>query len=204
MREFIKLAIILATISSAASFTLALVYDTTREPIAHQQELQKRRAVNAVFPQFSTDNTTRIEMTSMCPEPEDPPGPCQEVFLIRQGTVVQGVAFQVVAQGYGGPIRIMVGATPDPTVSGIIILNHGETPGLGAGISNESFFHQFAGKNLRNTNWALHKKGGDIDQVSGATISSEAVTTAVHHGLQLFDHNRARVQGIGPGAAEGD
>ena len=202
MREFIRLALILAVISSVASFTLALVYDTTREPIAYQHEVQKKRAINAVFPQFAADNATRMDSFNLCPSPADPPGPCQEVYLITKDAAVEGVAFQVVAQGYAGPIRIMVGATPEPTVSGIIILNHGETPGLGAGISEDIFFQQFAGKNLGNTRWALRKKGGDIDQVSGATISSEAVTTAVHRGLQLFHDHRARLLDLDPGDPE--
>jgi electron transport complex protein RnfG len=99
----------------------------------------------------------------------------------------------VAPDGYSGNIEIMVGVDPAGAVTGIEILSHAETPGLGAKITQPAFKKQFVGKNLENADWRVKKDGGQFDQITGATISPRAVVGAVHRGLEFFAGHRDEI-----------
>ena len=78
-------------------------------------------------------------------------------------------------------------AISDGEITGIDILpGHGETPGLGARVDEDSFKEQFRGRSLNNSVWKVKKDGGNIDQISGATISPRGVAEAVKKGLEIY------------------
>ncbi len=112
------------------------------------------------------------------------------------GEQLAGVAFKVVApDGYSGNIFIMVGVDAGGTVTGIEILSHAETPGLGDKIEEGWFKEQFKQKNLDNADWRVKKDGGEFDQITGATISPRAIVGAVKDGLEFYrDHRQEIVQ----------
>jgi electron transport complex protein RnfG len=87
----------------------------------------------------------------------------------------------------------MMGVLPDGTLGGIEILSHAETPGLGSPITEERWKGIFKGRSLDNTDLRVKKDGGDIDQMTGATISPRAVTGAVKKGLEWFRDNRENI-----------
>lgn len=88
-----------------------------------------------------------------------------------------GYGFVATGNGYGGEISILVGLEDATTIKGIIILSNQETPGLGARIVEPVFTDQFIGLNIDDVN--LRDDGGQIDGISSASISSEAVVDAV-------------------------
>lgn len=88
-----------------------------------------------------------------------------------------GYAFLAVGAGYGGEISILVGLEDAETVKGIIILSLYETPGMGSRITDAEFLDQFIGLNINDV--SLSQDGGQIDGLTGATISSRAVVDAV-------------------------
>ena len=95
-----------------------------------------------------------------------------------------GYCFKVEPSGFGGKITVMVGVTTDGKVSGVKITNMSETPGLGAKANEEGWISQFGGK----TNGISVVKGGnakdnEINAISGATITSKAVTDGVNAAL---------------------
>ncbi len=97
---------------------------------------------------------------------------------------VIGYAFNAKAQGYGGDIELLVAlentdlSEDNIVIKGISVLSHTETPGLGAKIEEGSFLQQFEKTEVQNVRLAAN--GGEIDAISGATVSSEAVVDAVH------------------------
>lgn len=109
------------------------------------------------------------------------------VGLNDQGETL-GYLFCTEAKGYSGTINIMIGILKDSTISGIKILSHNETPGLGANIENKTFIKQFIKKaplngfNLKNNNQSLE----GVNAITGATISSNAVKDAVNKAIALF------------------
>jgi len=189
MKEsMIRMIIVLGTICFASGFGLAMVYEITKEPIAYQKKLEVIRSLTAVLPGMDIDPDNQFrDMTGKDGDPV-------RVFRSEDDDGVAGVAFQVIApDGYSGNIYIMMGVLPDGTLGGIEILSHAETPGLGSPITEESWKGTFRGRSLDNTDLRVKKDGGDIDQMTGATISPRAVTGAVKKGLEWFRDNRDKI-----------
>ena len=92
----------------------------------------------------------------------------------------------------------MLGVNPAGEITGIYILKHLETPGLGANIERPEFTEQFKGKSLANSklvrgNLAVTKDGGDIQALTGATISPRGVVQAVNWGLKVFEKHKGEI-----------
>lgn len=192
MRELFKLTVVLTVICSLAATALALVYTITKEPIAYQQRLKMLRAIGAVQPDYDNEPDQEfVDITGSMPTGGS--GAPARFYITKKGTTATGVVVVVSGVGYGGTIDVMLGLNPEGTITGIEVLRHSETPGLGAKITEEKFLQQFPSKNIKNTKWSLKKSGGDIDQISGATISPQAVVTAIQSGLTLFSDRRNEI-----------
>lgn len=193
MRELLKLTVVLTIICSAAATSLALVYNLTKDPIAYQRRLKKLNAIKAVQPDYDNEPDQDFVDLPMDKDNETP----TRFYITKKKGGVTGVAFTVSGAGYGGIIELMLGLTPEGTIAGVTILKHTETPGLGAKITEARFMEQFASKNLDNINWALKKDGGEIDQITGATISPQAVVKALHQGLVFFAGHKDEILNAG-------
>ena len=109
---------------------------------------------------------------------------------LRDGKLV-GVALEEQGKGYGGEIGVMVGFNvASDTLAGIGITTLKETPGLGMRVTEQAFSGQFAGA---RTPVALASQGGSIDGVSGATISSGGVVTAVNKAVQVYSRLKPEI-----------
>lgn len=185
-----RMVAVLGGICMVVGLALAGVYEITKEPIAYQKKQEVVRSLVAVLPGLDTDpDSFFLDMKR-----ED--GTPVRVFRApgEGGETVAGAAFEVVApDGYSGNIYIMMGVLPDGKLGGIEILSHAETPGLGSLIEKESWKGIFRGRSLDDTNFKVKKDGGDIDQLTGATISPRAISGAVEKGLIWFKNNRDTV-----------
>jgi len=179
-----RLVITLTLICVVAAVLLSYVHDLTLKPIATQKRLEKIRALKKVLPVYDNHpdkDTVKIQLKN---------SRFVEVNLAKKGGKIIAVAFRMVShKGYGGDIALLMGVDMRGVVTGVEILSMHETPGLGARILEEPFKRQFKGKSLSTTKWAVKKDGGDIDQITGATISPRAVTEAIHRGLEIFSKN---------------
>ena len=196
-----RLVAVLSGICAVAGFSLAGVYEVTKERIAYEKKQEVIRSLEEVLPGLETDP----ESFYLDTERED--GSPVRVFRSpgEGGDTVDGVAFQVVApDGYSGNIYVMMGVLPDGKLGGIVVLSHAETPGLGAPITEESWKGTFKGRSLDNTDFRVKKDGGDIDQLTGATISPRAVTGAVRKGLIWFRDNKDEILDASKGASTVD
>lgn len=188
MNKIIKNTIILTLITVIAGLGLGLVYEVTKDPIAAAQEEAKKEAWQAVFPDASLDDFVAAEVDQAVAE--------QVVAdLGVQATVdevctVGDLGYVVTTtdkEGYGGDIQITVGITTDGTVSGVSILSISETAGLGMKATEPAFYEQYQGKQTES--FYVSKDGGNgepIDALSGATITSRAVTGAVNTALAYY------------------
>ena len=193
MKEIAKLALVLTLIAAGAGLILSLVEAVTREPIAEQRRLEMLKALQAVLPPI--DNSPDTDTVTLVAGKDKKGRDIDRTFYRgRMKEELAGVAFKVVApDGYSGNIAIMVGIDPLGTVSGIEILAHAETPGLGNKIEEDWFKKQFAGKGLDGVDWRVKKDGGQFDEITGATISPRAVVTAVAKGLTFYRQHRGEV-----------
>lgn len=104
------------------------------------------------------------------------------------GTV--GYVFETESKGYGGTVKVMTGISEGGEVTGIVILSHSETPGLGANATNEKFGNQFKQAVPENGIEVVKNKAaseGEIEALTGATITSKAVTDAVNAAIDMYN-----------------
>ena len=162
-----KKTLILGAISFVAAVLLSLTYILTKPIIAQQELKSERESISAFLP-----NVDKIEKI------EDE----QRVYYkcYKQGRLV-GYGLVVFAPGYSNEIKVMVAVDKDKVIKGIKVLEQQETPGLGSKITEDCFAEQF--KNKKAKELIL---GENIDAISGATISSEAVIEAVKKELEEF------------------
>jgi electron transport complex protein RnfG len=188
MKEFLRLVIVLFAICLAAGGLLAVVNQVTKAPIAEAMRQEKLAALRQVLPPY--DNQPDSDTVVIEEDGEE-----WSFFVGRQDGAYTGAAFEVAApKGYGGTIRLLVGVNAEGSVQGLAILEQKETPGLGAKIKDDKFRGQFKGLSVSDTKWKVRKDGGDIDEITAATISSRAVVEAVAEGLAVYGRHKASVQ----------
>ena len=192
MNKIIKNTIILTVITLVSGLLLGLAYEVTKDPIAQSEENAKREAWQAVFPDA---DLTAFEETDVDTDVADQviadlgiDATIDEVCTVDGGDTGY-VITATDSEGYGGDIQVVVGITADGTVSGISFLSISETAGLGMNAQNESFYGQYVG--AQTDHFYVSKDGGEgepIDAISGATITSRAVTGAVNAALGYFQN----------------
>ncbi|SFH47680.1 electron transport complex subunit RsxG [Modicisalibacter xianhensis] len=124
------------------------------------------------------------------------PGPFTAWRARREGQVSAVILPVVAPNGYSGDIALLVGIAADGTLTGVRVLSHRETPGLGDKIEarKADWIEQFNGLSLNNPptgEWAVRPDGGTFDTFTGATITPRAVVGAVRRSLEYFAANRA-------------
>lgn len=113
-----------------------------------------------------------------------------EYYAAVKGGETAAYIFTESAKGYGGDVSVMTAVKPDGTVAGVAILDvSGETPGLGQNAAKESFYSQYAGlkKGVSLLKNGAKAENNEVDAVTGATITSTAVTRAVNAALDDFE-----------------
>ena len=200
--EMIKNAGILFAITLLAGIALGFVYELTKEPIEKQQQLKVQRACAEVFSEaaaFREIDPMRLPtalgsgwlIASVTIYNEETLGAeVGEVYgaFSQDGSLLGYVLKVTTKEGYGGSIGLMVGITMEGSINGISILSISETPGLGMQ-AGDVLVPQFAGKTAEA--FVYTKTGAaaenEIDAISGATITTRAVTNAVNAGLHYFE-----------------
>lgn len=190
MREMLKNAGILLAITVIAGFVLGAVYQITKEPIALAKEAAAMAAYKEVFADAADFNELEVKADALV-QGGIVGSDINNVFeaLGSDGTLLGYVLVVTNHEGYGGDIQFSIGIANDGTTNGISILTIAETPGLG--MEAESVLKpQYAGKNV--TQFVVTKTGAasdeQIDAISGATITSNAVTNGVNAGLYYFQN----------------
>jgi electron transport complex protein RnfG len=111
----------------------------------------------------------------------------KEIYMAKAGGNLIGYAVKVAPKGYGGVVEVVVGVTTEGIVQGIKVGNNTETPGLGKNAATPKFQEQFNGKvwgNPLNVIKSGTPKDNEIAALSGATITSRAVTSGVNQALE--------------------
>ena len=190
MNKIIKNTVILTLITLIAGICLGAVYEITKEPIAQAQDAAKKEAWQQVFPDADVNDFELVDVDQKAADKAikdlGVKATIDEVCTVgEEGYVVTATD----KEGYGGDIKITVGITADGTINGISILSISETAGLGMKATEPAFYEQYQGKQAEK--FVVSKDGGDgepIDALSGATITSRAVTGAVNAALGYYQN----------------
>jgi electron transport complex protein RnfG len=174
-----KLGCILAVFAAAACVMLAFVYTGTAKIIAARQQTDLDAALKELFP-----GADRFNPVSDIQSPDASVTIESAYEALKDGETI-GAALRLSRASYGGPIKIMAGVSADGTITGVKIMEHADTPGLGANAASPSYFvdrprgitfyGQFTGKPVADP----FEVKGDVATITAATVTSEAVTAAV-------------------------
>jgi electron transport complex protein RnfG len=182
MREMMMPALRLFIICLAAAFCLAFVYGMTKDTIElrNQQAAEEQR----IQVMSGADSFEKVEGW----EGQDETGLVSEVYAAYSGDELLGYVFSAVSSGYGGDVPVTVGVGSDGTITGVKVGDNQETPGLGSKAADEKFTGQYEGKDISGEIKVV--KGSvsaddEIQAVSGATISTNAVNSAVQASAEL-------------------
>ena len=190
MREMLNPALRLFIICLATALCLALVNDMTKGTIElrNQQEAEEQR----MQVMTAADSFEKLEGW----EDQDESGLVKEVYAALSGDELIGYVFATISPGYGGDIAVTVGVGNDRTITGIKVGENQETPGLGSKIADEKFTVQYEGKDIAGEIKIVTKPVSaedEIQAVSGATVSTRAVNSAVQAsadlGMKLLQQN---------------
>ena len=177
---FGNMVLVLSGICLVCSALLGTVYAVTKAPIEASELAKVNAAIAAVTPAF--DNVPSEEVRSV---------DGGQIYTSRSGDEVVGYAIKVSVGGFGGPLQLMVGFTPDGTVYNTSVISHSETPGLGAKIVDENCAprEQVKGKNPATADLTVSKDGGEIDAITASTITSRAFLKGVNAAYEVFKNN---------------
>ena len=163
--SMVKTVVTLLLFAAVVAALLGLVNQVTAGPIAEHQTAKTQSAMKSVLPAsgYSQVIYEGDPLVKAVYKAED-----------------QGWVIEVTPSGFGGLIDMLVGVDPSGSVTGVSIVSMSETSGLGANAARESFRSQYAGK---SGSVKLRKQGGEIDALTGATVTSTAVTNGVNAAL---------------------
>jgi len=195
-RQSLITAAILLLFALIGTAMVAYTYDSTRERIAANERATLLRKLHRLIPPKSHDNALLQDTLQV--QNETLLGTAEPVTVYRarmHGKPIALVIAPVAPDGYSGTIRLLVGINIDGSLSGVRVVAHRETPGLGDGIEEErsDWILAFTGKSLQNPGlqqWAVKKDGGAFDQLTGATITPRAVVKAVRQALLYYQNHK--------------
>ena len=173
--SFRNMVLCLSAVCLVCSALLAGVYVLTKDAIDNANSEKLANAISAVAPEF---DSMSMEQTVSC---DGKDYPYYELYNSGE-TVAFAITSSVV--GFGGPLTLLVGVTPEGIVYNTSVFTHAETPGLGAKCTEPQFHDQFAGWNPEEKTLVVRKDGGDVDAITASTITSRAYTLAVANAVK--------------------
>ncbi len=165
-KEITRGIVVISAVALLSGYLLSQVFEVTKPRIDEQKKIEADRLNKEIFPEgvsFAEVDEKDLSYTAVYDADKNPIG---RIYQIRPS-------------GYGGAIAVRVGFDNDFKVKGVRILEHNETPGLGAKIKDAPFLDQFKGKSGNELYLKKYNKEGTLDAVTGATISSKAVSDGI-------------------------
>ena len=195
MKNIIKNTLVLTAMTVESGLLLGVVYNVTKEPIAQAQENTKQEAYRAVLADASSFETLDFDAESTLSLLTENGYTSDTITEVAEGNDNSGETIGYVisvqsSEAYDGTLDLSVGIATDGTVKGVEMLSISETAGLGMKADEAEFKDQYKDKNVENFTVTKTGEDGDnmIDAISGATITSNAVTNAVNSALVYYQN----------------
>ena len=189
------MVLVLTGVAVIMGAILAWVNSVTSGPIADQKEKALADGIKAVM---QCDELT-VTSTDTVKQPDNKGKELSFVVYYTQNADKQnlGAAVESTTDGFGGKLRVLVGFNPDGTILGYTLLEHAETPGLGA--KADKWFQKegkgnVIGMNPANDNLTVKKDGGQVDAITGSTITSRAFCRLVVTAYNAFNNEKGEEQ----------
>jgi electron transport complex protein RnfG len=197
--SIIRSGLTLTIIAAICTALVALTYSATRERIAANERAWLEQSLTPALSGLFFDSAV-TESPITIPAPHELPGSEDAIiYRVYSGDTPVAALFVVSARdGYAGAIRLLVGVDVDGVVTGVHVLAHRETPGLGDRIerTKSDWLERFDGRSLGSPSanaWKISPDGGYFDQLTGASVTSRAVVKAVRQTLAYFAANEEMI-----------
>ncbi|HOE57461.1 MAG TPA: RnfABCDGE type electron transport complex subunit G [Bacillota bacterium] len=187
MRDYIKLTGILFIICAIAAASLGYTNAVTYDRIQEQMVIAGNEAKKAVLPGAETFEELEDSTFSKIKSNEKY-NYISDIYIAKAGGNIIGYAVKATPKGYGGSMDVIVGVAADGSILGVRVGNNSETPGLGKKAETPKFQEQFNGKTWDNGINVIKSgtpKDNEIAAISGATVTSGAVTAGVNQALEV-------------------
>jgi len=199
LRNMLISAILLAGFGGLGTGLVVATFEATKDQIEASEKANLLKNLNNILPADSYSNNL-LDNELIVPDDSllGNEG-VTSVYQAWQGDKPVAVAFSIVApDGYSGNIRLLIAIKASGKISGVRVISHKETPGLGDKIelAKDDWILGFNDKEQNNPdvkNWKVKKDGGVFDQFTGATITPRAVVRAVHRALDYFAYNQKKL-----------
>ncbi|MTI66707.1 MAG: RnfABCDGE type electron transport complex subunit G [Firmicutes bacterium] len=175
MREIIKLGLVLLLITAISATILGLSNGITSKKIEEVEAKASQEARKEVLPKADNFEPVDIDTDS-------------KVLAVYKSDA--GYAIKTATPGYGGNVEVITGISKDGAITGVKVVKHQETPGLGANATGSEFQNQYKGIKAKNEVLVVKtapSKDNQIQALTGATITSDAVTKGVNIARTLFN-----------------
>lgn len=176
-KEIIKPTLVLIIIVAVMSGLLAFTYQA-----AGIKDLGKgisQAELNIVMPEI-LPSATKLVLSKTAISTED-----KDFLGVYKDEGGKGFAMHVQAKGYGkDTLKLVVGINPDGTVAGVKVLASSESPGIGTKIETPDYLSKYVGK---SGELKVRKDGGEIDEITSATVSSRALAKGVSTALRVYE-----------------
>ncbi|MGR9045018.1 MAG: electron transport complex subunit RsxG [Gammaproteobacteria bacterium] len=201
LQKTLTAAKILGLFSILGLGLVAFTFSQTQDKISQNERDALLRSLRAVVQESLYDNDIVNDALQVTDLNKSSTKPTLIYRARKNGKPVAAVITAIAPDGYNGNISLLVGILADGTLSGVRVVSHKETPGLGDGIETDrsDWILSFNGKSLEgltDKQWAVKRDGGIFDQFTGATITPRAVVNSVKNALHYFQQNKADIFSI--------
>ncbi len=196
VRNMIISAVLLALFAIAGTFLVSYTYDNTIDRINENKRLALLKAFHVLLPPASHDNDIFADIKQVTDKKLLGRKKPVNIYRARKNNKPVAVIINSVApDGYNGNIELLVAIQYDGVLTGVRVVSHKETPGLGDAIeeNRSDWITKFKQRSLANPDkkgWGVKRDGGEFDQFTGATITPRAIVKAVYNTLRYYKEHR--------------
>ena len=208
-------AITMVAFALIGTALLAYVFNITREPIEKSEAEARMALFRQILPDehnygnvknkdddhhADDDNDLLKNVVEIAPNALLGNKTSSKAYIAKQDHKLVAVILEAIAHdGYSGDIKLLIAIRADGSISGVRVLTHKETPGLGdyIDIAHGNWIKLFDNQSVENlplAQWKVKKDGGKFDYMVGATITPRAVVKAVAKSLQFFEQNKLMLE----------
>lgn len=186
MKEIIKLGLLLLVICAISASLLGFANEMTKDKIIEQREYQNQLSRKAVL--ADADRFEPLEDAKLKEFTDENPR-VKEVFIGYSSDSIVGYVVKTAPNGFSGAVEVITGIAKSGEISGVRIGSHAETPGLGANATLPEFYTQYEGIDSSNgvETVKIPPVDNEIQAISGATITSKAVTEGVNFAIEVYN-----------------
>ena len=203
-RNALRTAAIMLAFAFIGTLLLASVFNVTRAPIEASEKAARLSLFKEILPAENYDNDLLTSQVTIAPNALLGNRLPSIANVAKQQQQTAGVILEAIAHdGYSGDIKLLIAIRADGSISGVRVLAHKETPGLGdyIDIAHGNWIKLFDNESLEKTaaeQWQVKKDGGQYDYMVGATITPRAVVKAVKQALQFYQQNKQTLFAVNP------